>query len=435
MNRREFAWTVVGGAILPALAGHVAAGESSAQERTSPSPPSPSAARTEIAHPATGHEVHLSPPAIATDREGPLVVWMTQDDHDNVVYVARPGANRVRVNPDALSGDSLHQAPGLAVGPRGEIYVTWASRRPKPVGGLFASDLQLSRSLDGGKTFEPPLRVNEEAPFEHGAPQHRTPNPSSHSFEDVTVAPDGTVIVAWIEMPQGERPHTYLARVVDRGSRVEPVVKLDDDETCVCCRIALASAKPDALAILWRKVFPGDVRDMVLARSRDGGRTVSAAARVRVDNWRITACPHRGGSVAIDPRGRVHVVWYTEGSRNEPDILYAVSDDGRRFGAPRRVHVSSSSIPDHPRLVVDASGRAIIVWEDSTAVRRRILMREATASGLGPVRVLSQAIKAYAPDMTMSADGDAFVAWHEEQFPQTKTIVVRVTGAAAEKTR
>ena len=27
------------------------------------------------------------------------------------------------------------------------------------------------------------------------------------------------------------------------------------------------------LAILWRKVFPGDVRDMVLARSRDGGRT------------------------------------------------------------------------------------------------------------------------------------------------------------------
>ena len=238
MNRREFAWTVVGGAILPALAGHVAARESNAQQRTSP--PSPSAARAEIAHPATRHEVHLSPPALATDREGPLVAWMTQEGPDNnIVYVARPGASRVRVNPDALGGDSLHQAPGLAVGPRGEIYVTWASRRPKPVGGLFASDLQISRSLDGGKMFEPPLRVNEEAP-------------TSHSFEDVTVTPDGTVIVAWIEMPQGERPHTYLARVVDRGSRVEAVVKLDDDETCVCCRIALASGRPDALAILWR---------------------------------------------------------------------------------------------------------------------------------------------------------------------------------------
>ena len=116
-------------------------------------------------------------------------------------------------------------------------------------------------------------------------------------------------------------------------------------------------------------------------------------------------------------------------------MLYAVSDDGRRFGAPRRVHVSSTSIPDHPRLGVDARGRAIIVWEDATAVRRRVLMRETTATGLGPVRVLSQAIKAYAPDMTIDADGDAFVAWHEEQFPRTKTIILRVAGPATVKTR
>ena len=395
----------------------------------------PAAPRLEIAHPATGHEVHLSAPALVTDREGPLVAWMTQENRDNVVYVARPGASRVRVNPDGLSGDSLHQAPGLAVGPGGEIYVTWASRRPKPEGGLFASDLQLSRSLDGGKTFEPPLRMNDESTLGHGASQPRTPNPSSQSFEDLTITSDGTVIVAWIEMPKDERPHTYLARVADRGSRIDRIIKLDDDETCVCCRIALASAKPDAIAILWRKVFPGDVRDMVLARSRDGGRTVSAATRIHADNWRITACPHRGGSVAIDGRGRIHAVWYTEGTRNEPDVLYAVSDDGRRFGAPRRVHVSSTSIPDHPRLAVDARGRAIIVWEDATAVRRRVLMRETTASGLGPVRVLSQAIKAYAPDMTINADGDAFVAWHEEQFPQTKTIILRIAGSATEKAR
>lgn len=375
-----------------------------------------------IDHPATGHEVHLSAPALATDREGPLVAWMTQEGHDNVVYVARPGGGRVRVNPAPLSGDSLHQAPGRVVGPGGEIYVTWASRHPKPEGGLFASDLQLSRSLDGGKTFEPPLRVNEEAP-------------TSHSFEGLTIAGDGTVIVAWIETPKGERAHTYLARVVDRGSRVEGVTKLDDDETCVCCRVSLAAGKPDVLAILWRKVFPGDVRDMVLARSRDGGRTVSPAARVHADNWRINACPHRGGSIAIDARGRVHAVWYTEGTRNEPDVLYAVSDDGRRFGTPRRVHVSSTSIPDHPQIAVDASGRATIVWEDSTAVRRRVLLRETTATGLGPVRVLSQAIKAYAPDMTVSADGDTFVAWHEEQFPRTKTIVMRVGGRASETKR
>ena len=372
------------------------------------------AAVLQISHPSTGHEVHLSPPALASDREGPLVAWMTQEDQDNVVYVGRPGGARVRVSPAPLSGDSLHQSPGLAVGGGGEIYVTWASRRPKPVDGLFASDLQLSRSLDGGKTFEPPLRVNDDTP-------------TSHSFEDVAVLADGTVVVAWIEMPQGERPHTYLARVVERGSRVEKVAKLDGDETCVCCRVALAAGKGDALALLWRKVFPGDVRDMVLARSRDGGRTMAPGARVHADNWRITACPHRGGSVAIDGRGRVHAVWYTEGTRNEPNVLYAVSDDGARFGAPKRVHVSSTSIPDHPRIVIEPrTDRAIIVWEDATAVRRRVLLREATAAGLGPVRMLSQAIKAYAPDVTIGADGEALVAWHEEQFPKTVTVIRRI---------
>ena len=381
-------------------------------------PGAAAAQRLEITHPATGHEVHLSSPALVIDREGALVAWMAQEGHDNVVYMARPGGDRVRVNPAGLSADSLHQAPGVALGTGGEIYVTWASRRPKPEGGLFASDLQLSRSVDGGKTFEAPVRVTDDTP-------------TSHSFEGLAVAPDGTVLVAWIETRAGERPQTYLARVADGGRRVERTLRLDTGETCVCCRVGVAAAKPKLVPVVWRKVFPGDVRDMVLARSRDGGRTVDAPVRVHEDNWRITACPHRGGSVAIDGRGRVHALWYTEGTRNQPDVLYAIAPDGQRFGATRRVHTSTTSIPDHARLAVNAAGHGVIVWEDSTAVRRRVLVRETTATGLGPTRVLSQAVKAYAPDVTVAPDGGAVVAWHEEQFPRTKTVVLRLGAAAS----
>ena len=376
-----------------------------------------------ITHPAAGHEVHLSSPALVVDREGPFVAWMAQEGHDNAVYAARPGGERVRVNPPTLSGDSLHQAPGVALGPGGEIYVTWASRRPKPDGGLFASDLQLSRSVDGGKTFEPPLRVSDDTP-------------TSHSFEGLAVAPDGTVLVAWIETRSSERPRTYLARIADGGRRVEQTRSLDTEETCVCCRVALAAAKPDVVTVFWRKVFPGDVRDMVLARSRDGGRTFAPPARVHADNWRISACPHRGGSVAVDERGRVHALWYTEGTRNQPDVLYASAADGQRFGAPQRVHISTTSIPDHARIAVNAAGHAVIVWEDSTAVRRRVLARETTANGgLGAVRVLSQAVKAYAPDVTVAPDGGAVVAWHEEQFPATKTVIVRLGAGTTGRSR
>ena len=37
--------------------------------------------------------------------------------------------------------------------------------------------------------------------------------------------------------------------------------------------------------------------------------------------------------------------------------------------------------------------------------------------------MLSTAIKAYAPDIAVARDGSFVVAWHEEQFPYTKTVV------------
>ena len=65
-----------------------------------------------------------------------------------------------------------------------------------------------------------------------------------------------------------------------------------------------------------------------------------------------------------------------------------------------------------------------MVWEDATAVRRRVLLRYTLDGGetLSPVQVLSQAIKAYAPSVTISPAGEFVVIWHEEQFPQVKTV-------------
>jgi hypothetical protein len=386
-----------------------------------PAPPR----RVELVHPPGGHDVHVSAPALAVDAGGrPIVAWSTSGHGGNTVHVARPGDDSppVRVSPAGTSVDSLHQAPGLAVGPGGEVYVTWSAAKPRPDGVLFASDLYLSRSLDGGRTFEPPLRVNDDRPI-------------SHSFEDLAVAPDGTVLIGWIDSRDGQpQTATYVARVADRGARLERVTRLEGGETCVCCRVSVSAGPGEAAAVLWRKVFPGDIRDMVLSRSSDGGRSFDAATAVHADRWRITACPHRGGQVSADARGRRYAVWYTEGTGGRPDVLFATAPDGRRFGPPRRVHTATGSVPDHARLAVDARGRGVVVWEDSTAVRRRILLRSIGEGGrsLGPIRTLSQAIKAWAPAVAVGPGG-FLVAWHEEQFPATKTIVVQVT--AEEKDR
>jgi len=255
-------------------------------------------ARQELTVAEKAHEAHVSPPAVAVRADGRIVLaWFAQQGHDNHLFVARPGseAKPVRVNPDGLFVDSLHQPPGLALGPDGEIYVSWSSRKPLPEGVLFASDLRLSRSLDGGQTFEPPLRVNEDRPI-------------SHSFEGLGVMPDGTVIVSWIDSREGSNASgTYLARITERGSRVERTLKLDGGETCVCCRSDVAAGPRDTVAVAWRKVFPGSIRDMVVGLSRDGGRSFAPPELAHADRWKITACPHRGGSVATDGRGRVYL--------------------------------------------------------------------------------------------------------------------------------
>lgn len=366
-----------------------------------------------------GHEVHTSAPAVAALPGGAtLLAWVAQEGDANNAYVASAaGAPRVRVNPDGVSVDSLHQAPSLATGPGGEVYVAWSSRKAVPKGGLFASDLQLSRSLDGGRSFEAPLRINEDRPI-------------SHSFEGLAVAPDGTVLVAWIDTREGDdKPRTWLARVVDRGARVEHLARLDDAETCVCCRIDVAAGPKNAVAVLWRKVFPGSVRDMVVGVSRDGGRTFPAPTLVHDDRWHITACPHRGGNVALDGQGRVYAAWYTEGREGTPDMLFGVSENGRRFGTPRHLHTAPGTIPDHVRLAVDARGRAVVVWEDMTAARRRVLMRYSTDGGrtLSRVQTLSSVVKAYTPDVTVSPTGDFIVVWNEEAFPDLRTVVQPIT--------
>ena len=361
------------------------------------------------------HEAHVSAAAVAVTRDGKTVLaWFAQQGHDNNLFVAQPGSEPqpVRVNPEGLFVDSLHQPPGLALGPGDEVYVSWSSRKPVPEGGLFASDLRLSRSLDGGRTFEGHLRVNDDRPI-------------SHSFEGLGVAPDGTVIVSWIDSRDGaSTAGTYLARITERGSRVEPALKLDAGETCVCCRIDVAAGPRDTVAVAWRKVFPGSVRDMVVGLSHDGARSFTPAGLVHADRWKINACPHRGGSVAMDGRGRVYLAWYTETADGQPRMLFAGSGDGVRFSAPARLNTAAGYIPDQVRLAADPAGRVVIVWEEATAVRRRVMLRYSIDGGrtLSAPRALSQAIKAYAPDVAVAPSGDFVVAWHEEQFPVFKTV-------------
>ena len=99
-----------------------------------------------------------------------------------------------------------------------------------------------------------------------------------------------------------------------------------DEGTCVCCRTALATGPDGTLYATWRKMF-GDIRETVVSRSEDGGQTFSEPVVVGHDKWVFPSCPHRPASLGVDQRGRLYVVWYTEGVDEVPAIFVAYSDD------------------------------------------------------------------------------------------------------------
>ncbi len=288
--------------------------------------------------------------------------------------------------------------------------------------------------------FTTSLYVNDDA---GGAP-------ASHTFHDVAVGPDGTVWVSWIDgrkraaaevgtgdAGEGERaaegaasharPHadershahghpaeaeatlpTPEVRVA-RLAPGDPFFRVSDPiaaDVCPCCRTSLALAPEGTLYLAWCRVFPGDVRDVVVARSEDGGRSFSAPVRVHEDGWRIAACPHAGPSVAVDGEGTVHVAWYT-GREGEAGVYHAVSrDGGRSFGPRRPLAAEGSTAPALVRLAAAGDAGAWAVWEEGARpprLRAALLAPDGSASPSGP------APSGFAPSLDIAAGRLALV--------------------------
>jgi hypothetical protein len=359
-------------------------------------------------------------PSVRIDDQGQIsLAWVEEEKETRTVLYSRiekAGGSLgevVRVNGPGEVPYSRQEAPALAVS-GDDVLITWAVTHPKMTPDKpFSNDLRLSRSTDGGKTFQPSVLVNDDQQV------------IGHSFDSIHVAPDGVIHLAWIDGREGKKESgTFATRSTDHGRTVEKNLKVDES-TCVCCRTSMTSSPDGMLYVAWRKILPGDLRETVVARSIDGGQTFTAPVIVGHDKWIFPGCPHRPASVGTDRQGRLYVVWYTEGADETPSIYLAYSDDkGETFSPKQKLNLSKGTFPDHPQMAVDPEGRLVIVWEEQSPVRREVVMSVSLDHGrtFSTPQKLNEK-KGQTPALSINAQGLASLAWMEHAMPSHRIVV------------
>jgi hypothetical protein len=359
-------------------------------------------------------------PSVRIDDRGRVsLAWVEEEKETRTVLYSRlekvdgPVGEVVRVNGSGEVPYSRQEAPALAVS-GDDVLMTWAVTHPKVTPDKpFSNDLRLSRSTDGGKTFQPSVLVNDDQQV------------IGHSFDSIHVAPDGAVHIAWVDGREGKKESgTFATRSTDQGRTVDKNLKVDEN-TCVCCRTAMTSGPDGTLYVAWRKILPGDLRETVVARSTDGGATYSAPVIVGHDRWVFPGCPHRPASLGTDRQGRLYVAWYTEGSDETPSIYLAYSDDkGETFSPKQKLNLSKGTFPDHPQMAVDQEGRVILVWEEQSPVRREVVVSVSLDRGQSfslPQKINDK--KGQTPSVSVNAQGLAVLAWMENAMPAHRLVV------------
>ena len=306
---------------------------------------------------------------------GSVVAWVSApgggSDGSLHVSVTSPGAAeplpavtvRDRLGPIEAHGEA---PPQLAADPAGGISVLYTVGKEVPGERFPRSALRFIRSADSGRTWSEPRTINDGAEF------------GSHNFHALTAAPDGSLLATWLDARQG-KSGVWMSRSTDGGRSWEPNRPIYSDPTCPCCRTAVAVAADGRIYVAWRAILPGDVRDIVVTRSSDAGRTWAAPVRARADDWVYPGCPHAGPSLEVDADGGVHVAWWT-GKEGEAGVYYARSTDGGETFTAQPIATGKRARPAHVQLAV-AGRQVFLAWDDGLSEMPRILLRRSSDRG------------------------------------------------------
>lgn len=270
------------------------------------------------------------------------------------LYVSRSiDAGQTFSEPVLVTGDiQAHvlpvERPAIAIDDENRVSVAWLELPPDFQG----ANIWQVFSEDGGRTFTDPVLAGME-PFGEVA------------MVQVALDGEGNPLLTWLN---GSK--LKFTRSFDGGGTFSEIVHVGGG-SCECCQPQIIAAD-EHVFIAYRGLesggTQGDIRDILMIRSADGGKIFSPVTRVSDAHWYLPACPIAGPSMAVS-KGNLFISWMDgrfepAGTFNRGDVWFAASTDGGESFSPNiRINPDQDSHHTLPAIAIGPGGRIHAAWE------------------------------------------------------------------------
>jgi len=334
-------------------------------------------------------------------QDNPVIAWTERDSNELMLYFAVSFDNGKSFSEKralSLLGDVATHAEGMpkiAFSKNGTIIVAYEKKAPTKE-NKYAGAIYYVMSDDQGRTWTAENFLHND-----------TVAGRSRSYFDIERLPDGEVGASWLDIKlnddTGGRSVRFAKTSEKKGFTNEVLV---DSSACQCCRLDVYQDIAGQVNIAYRGLMHGKmgqaIRDMMLATSRDNGKSFSRPAKISQDNWVIDGCPHTGPSLCSNKAG-LYSLSYTEG--NGTGIYYNFKSNADSIFTQREL-VSGSG--HHPQASASET-RFIMVWEENSnregKQRTTIFYQMNKGNEVVKKQLSPDRSNAYLPVVTQTHDG------------------------------
>jgi hypothetical protein len=288
-----------------------------------------------------------------------LIYFSGPAEHGDLNYVRSRDYGRtfsppIRVNNTSGSAIAVGAIRGaqMVIGRNGRVHVAWNGSDLAQPRSGKEPPMLYARLNDAGNAFEPERNLITSAWGLNGGG---------------TLAADqrGNVYVFWHAPPPGqqgeENRRVWMAKSSDDGKTFahEVVAFIPHTGVCGCCGMHAFAADDGTLHVLFRSDVETVHRDMYLLTSRDQGRTFQGS---NISPWNIGACVMSSEAFA-QTKESVLAAWETEKQIYFGKV--AAGNVAQPIGAPGK-----GDNRKYPALATNSQGETLLAWTEGTAFRK-----------------------------------------------------------------